>query len=623
MTKQASTFQRLHSPQLIPTPREIGLTGGALRVDDDKLIVISQPQILFEAQEAQRALSEFAHVVWHINAASDSVPSNRIGISIDVVPQTFLKEKDRQAYILNIGADGIRIRAISNTGAFYGVMTLVQLLRQYGNTLPHLHIEDYPDFPVRGLMFDISRNKVPTMKTLFDLVDKLALLKLNQFQLYMKHTFAYQRHPIVWQGASPMTGEEILQLDAYCRARHIDLVPYQTCFGHMEPWLKHAQYAPLRECPDGFSTRLANYPYGITLHPGNPQSLRLAEEMFDELLPHFTSTFFNIGADETFDLGQGRSAPDAAARGVGRVYLDHLLKLHKLVQQHGRTMQFWGDIIMVHPELVPELPKDSIALEWGYEFDHPFDEHGAMFAASGIPFYVCPGVASWNSFTGRTQNMLGNLHNAAQTGLKHGARGYLLTDWGDRGHLQPLPVSYLGYAYGAGLAWCAHVTDESQLAQTTSLHLFDDASGAFGRLAYQAGQIYLEAPERIHNGSVPAYGALCDEEHALLFLGKTGQNTTAATLKKLHKAVDRIEAQAKKLKPRTAEQVLIKREYLLALQLNRHGLNRIARLTGQQRPNQTKAYKTQWRKLQAEHKKLWLARNRTGGLADSLGNLRY
>ena len=42
---------------------------------------------------------------------------------------------------------------------------------------------------------------------------------------------------------------------------------------------------------------------------------------------------------------------------MGRVYLDFLLKIYAQVKQHGRTMQFWGDIIMQHPELVPELPE--------------------------------------------------------------------------------------------------------------------------------------------------------------------------------------------------------------------------------------------------------------------------
>jgi hypothetical protein len=57
--------------------------------------------------------------------------------------------------------------------------------------------------------------------------------------------------------ASPMTAEEILRLDAYCRARFVELVPNQNSFGHFEQWLKHPEYRHLAECPDGFE-----YPWG-------------------------------------------------------------------------------------------------------------------------------------------------------------------------------------------------------------------------------------------------------------------------------------------------------------------------------------------------------------------------
>ena len=96
-------------------------------------------------------------------------------------------------------------------------------------------------------MLDISRDKVPTMETLYALVDLLAGWKINQLQLYTEHTFAYRQHPEVWAEASPLTGQEILGLDAYCRKRFVELVPNQNSFGHMHRWLKHARYAPLAE----------------------------------------------------------------------------------------------------------------------------------------------------------------------------------------------------------------------------------------------------------------------------------------------------------------------------------------------------------------------------------------
>jgi len=605
------------SPCLLPEPRRIELAGGVLRVEPDKLIVIesSRPaQVLFEAQEAQRALSRHAGVTWHIHG-SGAVPEGRAGATIQLDPA----QSHAQGYSLEINAMGIRICAPDAHGVFYGVMTLIQLLRQYGNTLPRLRIEDYPDFPSRGVMLDISRDKVPTMKTLFDLVDLLAGLKINQLQLYTEHTFAYQRHPVVWANASPMTGEEILQLDAYCRSRHIELVPNQNSFGHMTRWLIHDAYRPLAEAPDGCDTRWGHFDKPFTLCPGDPGSLKLIGELYEELLPHFTSRLFNVGCDETVDLGQGRSKTDCEARGAGVVYLEFLLKIYNEVRKHGRTMQFWGDIIMEHPELVPDLPKDVIALEWGYERDHPFEAHGARFAESGVPFYVCPGTSSWNSLGGRTDNAIGNLLNAAENGLKHGAIGYLNTDWGDNGHHQPLPVSYLGYAYGAGVSWCAASNREADLTRALSLHVFHDRSGRAGRLAYDLGNIYRNFEQRFFNCTPYGFAVV----NPLARVQERLRNTpvTRREIAQALKEVGRLEREVDRLDLDVADGNLIRREFAFVLRLIRHGINRLAYASpeaGKARGTPSASdMRADMRALIAEHKRVWLARNRPGGLSDS------
>ena len=83
---------------------------------------------------------------------------------------------------------------------------------------PWARCDDWPDLPVRGVMLDISRDKVPTLATLRALIDRLASWKVNQVQLYMEHTFAYRDHEEVWASASPLTAEEVRDLDRFCRA---------------------------------------------------------------------------------------------------------------------------------------------------------------------------------------------------------------------------------------------------------------------------------------------------------------------------------------------------------------------------------------------------------------------
>ena len=286
-----------------------------------------------------------------------------------------------QGYRMTIAARGVRIEAADTAGAFYGRMTLRQLARLCPDAIPCGAIEDAPDIPIRGVMLDISRDKVPTMDTLFLLADMLAEWKINHLELYMEHTFAYRNHREVWAEASPLTAGEVRALDAYCRQRCIELAPNQNSFGHFERWLKHARYRPLAECPDGFARPDGSWRAATTLDPTNPDSLALLEELYAELLPNFTSRRMHIGCDETWELGKGRSRPSVERLGLHRVYYDYLGRLKALAASHGRTALYWGDMVWNHfPDRVGLLDREMTHVDWGYYRLYPYREHGEKLA---------------------------------------------------------------------------------------------------------------------------------------------------------------------------------------------------------------------------------------------------
>jgi len=423
---------------------------------------------------------------------SEDRDSDSIATTISVNSQ---QVHSLQGYKLSISPDGIDLLGHDEAGVFYGAMTLLQITRQFGKTIgiPCMVIEDWPDFLNRGVMLDISRDRVPTMGTLYTLIDLLSELKVNQLQLYTEHTYAYRNHSEVWADASPMTSDQIVNLDAYCQERFIELVPNQNSFGHMERWLKKPGYQDLAEHPGSPKPR--------ALNPLDPRSISLIEEMYEELLPNFTSAQFNVGCDEV-PLGNGHTKDAVHKYGVGSVYLNFLLKIHELVRSHRRVMQFWGDIILRYPELIPELPENIVALEWGYEADHPFDANAQKYAETGVPFYVCPGTSSWGSLGGRTDNAKANIWSAVESGLEHGAIGFLNTDWGDNGHWQQWPIAYVGYSYGAAVSWCADANKEVDLPKLLDLHVFQDSAGMMGRAAYDIGNVYQYPGVIPHNGSV-------------------------------------------------------------------------------------------------------------------------
>jgi hypothetical protein len=391
-------------------------------------------------------------------------------------------------YRLAIGSQGVQVICREAGGLRAAVATLRQLLREYGRRLPQLTLRDWPDFARRGFMLDISRGRVPNLATLLDLADHLADFKINELQLYTEHTFAYRRFKPVWQSWGALTGADIKKLVAHCLRLGIDLVPNQNSFGHLRAWLAWPPLKPLAEVAapyEGPNGEFLRHP--STLAPNHPGTLPFVCRLYDELLPNFSSAHFNVGCDETWDLGRGQSQAACDHRGRGRVYLEFLQQIHAAVRQRGRTMMFWGDIILHHPELIPELPRDVIALNWGYEAEHPFQREAALFARAKIPFYVCPGTSTWMTLIGKNDNALVNLRRAALAGRRHGARGYLITDWGDGGHPQPLAVSWTPILAGAALSWCAQSFREDLLAPVLSRDLFADPSGQLARAALGLG----------------------------------------------------------------------------------------------------------------------------------------
>jgi len=519
----------------------------------------------------------------------------------------------QQGYRLRISPNSIKAESSDAAGAYYALCTLRQILIQKKNRLPALTIDDYPDFKHRGVMIDISRSKVPTMETLYSLVDLLSGWKINQLQLYTEHTFAYKGHEIVWQGKSPITAEEVRKLDDYCKQRFIELVPNQNSFGHFHRWLEYPEYRHLAEDPE--------HPY--TLCPIDPGSIELLEDLYQQLLPNFSSNQFNVGCDET-SIGR-RSIDAVKEKGEGRVYLEFLLKIYQLVKKHRRTMQFWGDIIQRHPELIPELPEDVIVLEWGYEAEHPFEQRCRNIAQTKIPFYVCPGTSSWNSITGRTENCLGNLVNAAKNGIRFGATGMLITDWGDNGHWQYLPVSYIGFGFGAGVSWCLKSNLDMPVEKTIGLFAFDDRSFNTGYFAYQIGNTGRATGIHTTNAS----SLFISLRESLVEKDEMYRSPNISLWIRTHgiemaeKHIENALGYLKRAKIENNERILILDECQNATKLLKHACKKARMIIEKYKGKgyQEKTLKKMIRDAEEIircHKKLWLKRNRPGGLEESV-----
>jgi hypothetical protein len=511
---------------LLPAPRSLQIRAGSFLLPKRARLHLDTPLTLGEAHATTKRLQSAAKkigvaVVLGSARASRAVSSALAGhITAHRTRNSPTDEASvgtrecacapySEFYTLTIDRRGVVIEFREVSGLRAAVATLRQIFREYGRRLPFLKIRDWPDFPRRGVMLDISRGRVPKLETLLDLVERLADFKINEFQLYTEHTFAYRKYKSVWQSWGALTAAEIQKLDARCRELGIDLVPNQNSFGHLRYFLEDPRLKKLGEISEPYEDASGEFVRRpTTLAPNHPGTLPFLRGLFDELLPNFSSRFFNVGCDETWDLGRGQSKKICERFGRGRVYLDFLKKIHREVHKRKKRMQFWGDIILHHPELIKELPRNLIALNWGYEATHPFNREAARFAKAKIPFYVCPGTSTWMSLVGRHDTALANLRAAARAGKKFGALGYLNTDWGDGGHPQPLAVSWPLFVAGAALSWNAKDFNESKLIPVLSRDVFDDSTNRAAKAAFALGFAHLKlnyfAPNSSPLGSVIA-----------------------------------------------------------------------------------------------------------------------
>ena len=352
--------------------------------------------------------------------------------------------------------------------------TLDQLRAQFGSRLPVVRIDDEPVFANRGLMLDVSRCRVPTMDEFARILPQLASLKFNHLQLYLEHAFAYEDAESIWGGCSPLTGEEVRHLSASADRLGIELAANQNCFGHLTRWLEDPVFSHLAETHGEWD--FAGMPRSgpFSLCPTDERSLEFAGRLLDELLPHFTgSALVNLGCDETHDVGQGRSRAAVAARGKGAVWARFVGTLCRRVIEGGHFPMVWGDIAAEHPGAIASLPPDVIGLVWGYEPGTDFRRMGHAWRSRGHPWWVCPGLSDWRSFTGRASERRANIRGGASQGLDGGAAGFLATSWGDLGHRQSWPVTLMGIAEAADAAWSGGDRDASFL-DAVSLQVFGD-----------------------------------------------------------------------------------------------------------------------------------------------------
>ncbi|MGH9328494.1 MAG: beta-N-acetylhexosaminidase [Terriglobia bacterium] len=280
---------------------------------------------------------------------------------------------EEQAYKLALGSSGIRITANAPTGLFYGVETLVQLVKRAGGKLwlPVGTITDWPDLEQRNIYWD-DNHHLDRIDVLKRALRRAAFYKINGFVIKLNGHFQYQSAPALVDPYA-LSPQQLQELTDYGLRYHVQLIPYLDSPAHISFILRHPEYASLREFPD------SNYELCTT----NPASVKLIEGMYHDLLDSNKGVKeFYLSTDEPYFVGmadnsQCHSAERAKQLGSrGKVLAEFVTQLSDYLHTRGRQVVFWGEFPLV-PSDIPSLPSFLINGElYGKDFDEAFRAHG-------------------------------------------------------------------------------------------------------------------------------------------------------------------------------------------------------------------------------------------------------
>jgi hypothetical protein len=194
-----------------------------------------------------------------------------------------------------------------------------------------------------------------------------------------------------------------------------------------------------------------------------------------------------------------------------------------------------------------------------------------------------------------------------------------------------LPVSYLGFAVGAAYAWALDANRDMDVPRAISLHAFHDPTGAMGRAAYDLGNIYRMLGPEIHNSSLLFWVlqlplAELKQPHDQLaqnLITRVAQALTPELFDRAAEAIDRAELPSTGARMDRPDADLIQREFANTARLMRHACRRASAILDASlaAAGIRRALDQDMQEIIAEYKQLWLARNRPGGLADSVARL--
>ncbi|GAB5409514.1 MAG: hypothetical protein BalsKO_18790 [Balneolaceae bacterium] len=327
----SSSFSYQIKTKISVTPKPVSVSFG-----EGSFKINPELKIFYSGTNA-RGVSEFLNSLLFVTnwKGYDIEPfnDNALNGSIYLAINTEFNPENKEAYSLRVSEQGIFIEASTTAGLFYGIQTLRQLLpTQIEHTdpslipkntvweIPAVEIYDYPRFGYRGMHLDVARHFFP-VDFVKKYIDLLAMYKFNRFHWHLTEDQGWRieikKYPKLteigaWRDSTLIgnygsgkydgiryggyyTQEEIREIVAYATDRHITVIPEIELPGHSSAAI--AAYPELG-CFNQEIEVVTSWGVFEDIYCPKEETFEFLEDVLDEVIELFPSTYIHIGGDE-------------------------------------------------------------------------------------------------------------------------------------------------------------------------------------------------------------------------------------------------------------------------------------------------------------------------------------
>lgn len=222
-------------PRTVPALRQWTPASGGFVLAASTRVLVDPAYTASLDDDARQFAADLGLLTGTTPAVATGTPAGALAGDIVLTLGSTDSQLGDEGYSLTSGP-ALTIKARTDTGAFYGTRSVLQLLRQ-SPSVPGGTARDWATKSERGLMVDVGR-KYFTLDWLRQEIREMAHLKMNYLHLHLSDDKGFRiestTHPEV-VSAQRYSKREIADLIAYAARYHIMVVPEIDAPGHMAP----------------------------------------------------------------------------------------------------------------------------------------------------------------------------------------------------------------------------------------------------------------------------------------------------------------------------------------------------------------------------------------------------